>query len=194
MRKPSMTAVKRLFTARFKLGMFDPPEMVPYAQIPIEVNDCQAHRDLALKMAQESIVLLKNADGLLPLSKDIKSIAVIGPNADDPVVLLSNYNGMPSSSVTPLQGIKNKVGATAQVSYAKGCEIRINKTMDLMKRSPLLSKLTSSSPLWVFPNLWRAKKGRRKVSQRVMRSTGDREDISSARCAGSIVESRSRNW
>ncbi|RKY87706.1 glycoside hydrolase family 3 protein, partial [candidate division KSB1 bacterium] len=76
-------AVKRLFTARFRLGMFDPPEMVPYAQIPYEVNDCQEHRELALQAARESIVLLKNENDFLPLDKDLKSIAVIGPNAND---------------------------------------------------------------------------------------------------------------
>jgi beta-glucosidase len=72
-------AVKRLFKARFLLGMFDPPERVPYAQIPYSVNDSPEHRELALQMARESLVLLKNKNGLLPLSKNLKSIAVIGP-------------------------------------------------------------------------------------------------------------------
>jgi len=117
-------AVKRLFTARLKLGMFDPPDRVPWAQIRIEVNDCAEHRALALKMAQESIVLLKNTDGFLPLAKGLKKIAVIGPNADYPLVLLGNYNGFPSSSVTPLAGIKAKVGPETEVAYAKGCTVR----------------------------------------------------------------------
>ncbi len=69
-------------TARFRLGMFDPPEMVPYARIPFSENDSPAHRELALKAARESIVLLKNDNDVLPLKKDIKTIAVIGPNAD----------------------------------------------------------------------------------------------------------------
>ena len=76
------TAVKRLMTARFRLGMFDPPEMVPYARIPFSQNDTAEHRQLALKTARESIVLLKNANNTLPLKKNLKSIAVIGPNAD----------------------------------------------------------------------------------------------------------------
>jgi beta-glucosidase len=83
-------AVRRLFAARIRLGMFDPPQMVPYAQMPYEVNDSPAHRELALQAARESIVLLKNQGNLLPLQDDLRSIAVIGPNADEVEVLLGN--------------------------------------------------------------------------------------------------------
>jgi len=113
-------AVKRLITARFRLGMFDPPEMVPYAQIPFSENDSEAHRTLALRAARESIVLLKNGNNSLPLRKDLKSIAVIGPNADTLESLLGNYNGTPSSYVTPLAGIKALVSPATQVLYAPG--------------------------------------------------------------------------
>jgi beta-glucosidase len=113
-------AVKRLFTARFRLGMFDPPEMVPYAQIPYEVNDSPAHRELALQAARESIVLLKNANGFLPLSKDLESIAVIGPNADVVKVLNGNYSGTASNAVTPLEGIRSKV-SPGKVLHSVGC-------------------------------------------------------------------------
>ncbi len=116
-------SVKRLFTARFQLGMFDPPERVPYAQIPYSVVDCAEHRALALETARESMVLLKN-DGVLPLARDLRSIAVIGPNADDAQVLLGNYHGTPSASVTPLEGIRRKVGEGVEVTYAPGCDIR----------------------------------------------------------------------
>jgi len=114
-------AVSRLFTARFRLGMFDPPGMVPYAQIPHQVNDCQAHRDLALKAARESIVLLKNDGGLLPLRKNLKAVAVIGPNADDHDVLLGNYNGTPSRDVTALEGVRSRVSPDTDVLHARGC-------------------------------------------------------------------------
>jgi beta-glucosidase len=114
------TAVKRLMTARFRLGMFDPPEMVPYARIPFSQNDTPEHRQLALKTARESIVLLKNANNTLPLKKNLKSIAVIGPNADAPEVLWGNYNGRPSVLTTPLNGIKNAVSANTKVVYALG--------------------------------------------------------------------------
>jgi beta-glucosidase len=113
-------SVKRLMSARFRLGMFDPPEMVPYAQIPYSVNASPAHRELSLRAARESIVLLKNQNDILPLKKDIKTIAVIGPNADAPEVLLGNYNGQPTNSVTPLAGIKAKVSPATKVLYALG--------------------------------------------------------------------------
>jgi beta-glucosidase len=116
-------SVTRLFTARFRLGMFDPPEKVPYAQTPYSVNDSPKHRALALRAARESIILLKNENDFLPLSKNLKSIAVIGPNADNVPVLLANYNGTPSEAVTPLVGIKRKVSSSTQVTYAQGCSI-----------------------------------------------------------------------
>jgi beta-glucosidase len=116
-------AVKRLFTARFRLGMFDPDARVPYAAIPIEVNDSAANRALALQAARASIVLLKNESALLPLPKTLRKIAVIGPNADDVQVLLSNYNGTPSYAVTPLAGIRARVGAETEVVYSRGCAV-----------------------------------------------------------------------
>jgi beta-glucosidase len=116
-------SLKRLMTARFRLGMFDPPGMVPYARIPFSENDSPAHRELALKAARESLALLKNENNALPLKKDIKTIAVIGPNADAPETLLGNYNGQPTKSVTPLQGIRNKVSPTTKVLYALGATL-----------------------------------------------------------------------
>ena len=111
-------AVERLFEARFRLGMFDTD--CEYDTIPYEVIECEKHRALNRKMAQESIVLLKN-DGVLPLGKDIKTIAVIGPNADDTSVLLGNYNGTPSRYSTLLRGIQEAFDG--QVYYARGCHI-----------------------------------------------------------------------
>jgi beta-glucosidase len=116
-------SVKRLFTARFRLGMFDPPEQVGYAQIPYEVIDSPAHRELALQAARESVVLLKNEGHLLPLNKDIKSIAVIGPNADDHEMLLGNYSGTPSHAVTFLESIRSKVSPETRIYYARGCSV-----------------------------------------------------------------------
>lgn len=117
-------AVTRLLKTRFKLGMFDPPEHVPYANIPYEVNDSPEHRRLALQAARESIVLLKNEGGLLPLNREeIKSIAVIGPNADSKEILLGNYFGLPSQYVTPLSGIREVAGPGARILYAKGCDL-----------------------------------------------------------------------
>jgi len=116
-------AVTRLFTARFRLGEFDPPELVPYTSIPSSRLDCQEHRDLALTTALKSMVLLKN-NGILPLDiNDVNSIAVIGPNADRCV--FGGYSGTPNIQVNPLEGIQNKVaGQGITVSYAQGCEIQ----------------------------------------------------------------------
>jgi len=113
-------SLKRLFTARFKLGLFDPPEMVPYTQIPMSENDKPEHRELSLKAARESVVLLKNDRNILPLKKDIKTIAVIGPNANVVEVLYGNYNGVSSKPVTPLEGIKNRAPASTKIIYEPG--------------------------------------------------------------------------
>ena len=113
-------SVKRLFTARFRLGMFDPESEVPYSAIPFTENDREENRLLARKVAQQSIVLLKNENSILPLSGKIKSIAVIGPYADKLSVLLGNYHGTASKPVTLLQGIRNKAGKRIPVKYAMG--------------------------------------------------------------------------
>jgi beta-glucosidase len=97
--------LRRLFTARMKLGLFDPPEMVKYAQIPQSELDTPANRALALQAARETMVLLKN-DGILPLKKSVRRIAVVGPLADATAVLYGNYNGTPSYAVTALDGIR----------------------------------------------------------------------------------------
>ena len=112
-------SVERLFMARFRLGMFDPPELVPFSKIPISENDSAEHRRLAREAEREAIVLLKNEGGLLPLKASVRKIAVIGPSADDPVGLLGNYNGISSKQVTPLEGIERQFSA-ADVRYALG--------------------------------------------------------------------------
>jgi beta-glucosidase len=115
-------AVKRLFTARMKLGMFDPPADVPYSSITIADNDTEAHRQLALKAARETLVLLKNSNNLLPLGTKYKNIAVIGPNADSVDPLLGNYNGTPSHPITVLDGIRKRF-QEANVVYATGSSL-----------------------------------------------------------------------
>ncbi len=120
-------AVTRELTARFRLGLFDPPAMVPWSNIRIEQNDTPEHRALALKVAEESIVLLKN-DGLLPLNRSkLKRIAVIGPNADSTNALYGNYNGVASHPVTILEGIRQIAGTAVDVTYARGCPLALKK-------------------------------------------------------------------
>ena len=114
-------SLKRLFSIRFRLGLFDPLDKVPYSNIPISVLECARHQELAKRMAQESIVLLKNRKRLLPLSKDkFKKIVVMGPNANNKDALLGNYNGVPTRMLTPLQAIRERVGDEAEVLFVKG--------------------------------------------------------------------------
>jgi beta-glucosidase len=112
-------SLERLFMARFRLGMFDPPERVPYSKISISENDSRSHREAAREAERKAVVLLKNERSILPLGRSIRKIAVIGPSADDPVALLGNYNGISSKQVTPLEGIERQF-LSAQVRYALG--------------------------------------------------------------------------
>jgi beta-glucosidase len=110
--------------------LFDPPEMVSYAQIPLTENNTPGHEALALKVARESIVLLKN-DGVLPFDRaKIKRIAVIGMNANSLSVLLGNYNGTPSNPVTILDGIKAVAGTNIEIIYEPGCPLALHKKDD----------------------------------------------------------------
>ena len=131
-------SLKRLFTIRFRLGMFDPVSMVKYAQIPITDLESQPHKDLALKMAKESMVLLRNTpasgqkNNVLPLDKSVKHIAVLGPNADNANTQLGNYNGKPSVVTTVLQAIKNKL-SNADIFYSKATEFVSTEPQDFSK-------------------------------------------------------------
>jgi len=136
------TALRRLLTARFKLGMFDPPEMVRWARIPYSMNESPEHAALALEAARKSIVLLKNEGGVLPLPAGVKTIAVIGPNADSVEVMLGNYNGEPSHPVTPLAGIRQKVSPATKVLYARGSDLA--EGMPLFETVPESALFTSN--------------------------------------------------
>jgi beta-glucosidase len=129
-------ALGRLFTARFRLGMFDPPERVPFSKIPYSEVDSAAHRALALEAARKSIVLLKNDRGTLPLADGVRRIAVIGPSADDPVALLGNYNGYSRKQVPPLEGLERRFAGKAQIRYALGATYT-SQTASLISTSAL---------------------------------------------------------
>jgi beta-glucosidase len=118
------TALVRLFTARMRLGMFDPPAMVPYQHIDPRELDSAEHRALALKLANESIVLLKN-DGTLPLRPEIRRIAVVGPLAEQTRVLLGNYNGTPTHSTSVLDALKTEF-PHATITYVPGTQFLRN--------------------------------------------------------------------
>jgi beta-glucosidase len=115
-------AVSRVMRDRFRLGEFDPPDQVPFRQIPMSIICSFAHRQLALQTEREAIVLLANKGNLLPLDRSkIKTIAVIGPHAN--IFTAGGYSGRVTNSVTPLAGIKNRVAPATGVLYEKGCEI-----------------------------------------------------------------------
>lgn len=123
------TACERLFTTRMRLGLFN--EHTVYDDIPYEVNDCAEHAAANLKAAEKCMVLLKN-NGVLPLDKNkIKTIAVIGPNADNQEVLKGNYSGTASRYVTLLEGIQQAVNPDTRVYYSQGCHLFKNRVEEL---------------------------------------------------------------
>ena len=118
------TALVRLFTARIRLGMFDPPSMVPYSRLEESELNSAAHRSLARRLAGEAMVLLKN-DGVLPL-RSVRRIAIVGPLADQTAVLLGNYNGTPTHTVSLLEGMKAEF-PDAQITYVPGTQFLSNR-------------------------------------------------------------------
>lgn len=134
-------AVTRLFVTRMKLGMFDDPEHVPYSNIPYELNSCKEHTDFSVEVAKKTMVLLKNEANLLPLARSkLKSIAVIGPNADSREALLGNYNGTPDQYVTVLDGIRAAVGPDTRVYYSMGCPLYRDKSSFLTQPKDLFGE------------------------------------------------------
>lgn len=139
-------AVQRLMITRMKLGMFDDLDHVPYSKIPYEMNDCTEHKNFSLKVSQKSMVLLKNEGNLLPLKKEkIKSVAVIGPNADSKASLIGNYHGTASRYVTVLEGIEDYVGKNIRVYFAEGCHLFKDKTENLALSSDRIAEAVSAA-------------------------------------------------
>ncbi|MBI9065086.1 MAG: glycoside hydrolase family 3 C-terminal domain-containing protein [Marinilabiliaceae bacterium] len=123
------TALKRLFMARFKLGLFDPISQVPFSELGPKQLETKEHQQLALEVARQSMVLLKNDQNRLPLSTSIKKIAVIGPHANDRQYMMGNYFGTPSYRSTILEGIRETVSKHTQVYYHKGCNLADNSIL-----------------------------------------------------------------
>ena len=171
-------SAERLFVTRMKLGMFDPQEHVAYAQIPYSVNDSEAHKTLALEAARQSMVLLKNDDNLLPLDKtELKSIAVIGPNADWPEVLLGNYNGTPSSVVTPLEAIRAAVSPETTVTYAPGCSIARMDRRSISKAVKAASEADVAIVIIGLSQEMEGEEGQEEGLPKGSKSKGDRTEI-----------------
>lgn len=134
-------AVERLFTTRMKLGLFDDQEKVPYNVINYEVVDCKKHQELNEKAARKSVVLLKNKDNFLPLNKkEIKTIGVIGPNANSRNALVGNYEGTASEYITVLEGIQRYVGDDVRVLYSEGCHLYKDRTSVLAQENDRIAE------------------------------------------------------
>jgi beta-glucosidase len=145
-------SLRRLFEIRFRLGMFDPVEKVPYSRIDSKALEAKAHKDLALKMSRQSIVLLKN-DGILPLKKEkLKKVALLGPNINNTEVQLGNYNGFPSRIITPLDGLKDELGERVQIyadtiiGYYGDTPSSFASTLDKIKDVDLIIYVGGISP------------------------------------------------
>ncbi|MBE6071596.1 MAG: glycoside hydrolase family 3 protein [Clostridium butyricum] len=135
------TAAERLMATRIRLGMFD--DNCKYNQIPYEVNDCKEHNELSLEAARKSMVLLRN-DGILPIDKSkLKTIAVIGPNADSQIMLKGNYSGTASKYTTILEGIQKSVEDYTRVYYAEGCHLYKDRVEELALASDRISEAVS---------------------------------------------------
>ncbi len=142
-------SLRRILRGWFELGMLDPVERVPWSKLSPDIVDSEAHRQLALRVARESMTLLKNNNGLLPLSKDLKKVAVIGANAADSAMLWGNYNGFPSSTVTILDGIRAKL-PDAEIMYERGCDLvepmRTSDNHTLVDGKAMMSHSETSIP------------------------------------------------
>lgn len=135
-------AVKRLFTTRMKLGLFDPQEKVPFHAIDYCVVDCDKHKKLNEEAARKSAVLLKNTEGLLPLDKNAyKTIGVVGPNANNRKALVGNYEGTASEYITILEGIQRYVGEDTRVLYSAGCHLCRDRMQVLAQANDRMSEV-----------------------------------------------------
>lgn len=136
------TAVTRLLTTRMKLGLFDEPEKVPYNTINYDVVDCKKHQQMNEEAARKSVVLLKNENHMLPLNiGEIKTIGVIGPNANNRKALVGNYEGTASEFITILEGIQRYVGDDVRVMFSEGCHLCKNKTQVLADENDRMSEV-----------------------------------------------------
>ncbi|PYG84836.1 beta-glucosidase [Ruminiclostridium sufflavum DSM 19573] len=139
-------SVSRLMMTRMRLGMFDSNEKIPYASIPYSVVDCEEHNEFALKVSKESLVLLKNDNNILPIDKNsLKSIAVIGPNADSRNALIGNYFGTASRYITVLEGIRESVPETVRINYSQGCHLYKDQVEGLARPNDRIAEAISAA-------------------------------------------------
>jgi beta-glucosidase len=145
-------AVRRLFVARVRLGMFDPEEQVRYASMSPDVVRCEAHRGLALRMARESMVLLKNEAGLLPLPKTLRHVLVVGPNAQNIEALYANYNGLAPQMATAFDGILDRISVGTGIDFCKGCDLHRDEPIQQKEIAWYLQKKDPEAIIAVLGN------------------------------------------
>ncbi len=149
----------------------------PNAQIPIEVVGSPANHALALEVARQSLVLLKNEGNLLPLNKDLKQVAVIGPNADDELVLRGNYYGTPTQSVTVLEGIRSILPGQTEVAYEPGCDILGTDKKGIKAAVKLARKADLAIVVLGLSQLVEGEEGQQEGVAEGLQSNGDRADL-----------------
>ena len=149
-----------LLRTRFKLGLFDPPGSNPYDRIPESVINSPEHRSLARKVAERSIVLLKN-DGVLPLANGLKKYYVTGPTASSVDVLLGNYYGVNDRLVTILEGLAGQVQAGSQMTYRQGVLLDRENVNPIDWASGEAKTADATIVCWGFPVCWKVKRGNR---------------------------------
>lgn len=140
--------VLRLLMARFELGEFDDPALVPWSKIPVSELSCNEHKQLSLEMSRQTMVLLQNKNNVLPLKKSIKKVAVIGPNADNKPLMWGNYNGTPNETVTILDGIKSKLDSK-KIIYTPCCDLIEDKVTET-----LLSNCSADGKQGIKATFW----------------------------------------
>ncbi|HXK66332.1 MAG TPA: glycoside hydrolase family 3 N-terminal domain-containing protein, partial [Spirochaetota bacterium] len=147
-------SLSRVLRGRFELGDFDPDSLVPWTKIPFSIINNEQHRQLALEMGRQSIVLLQNKNNILPLNKSaVKKIAVIGPNANDAVMLWGNYNGTPIRTITILDGITSKL-SSEKILYDKACDLVEDKvTQSYISRARFENKTGFKATYWNSRNM-----------------------------------------
>jgi beta-glucosidase len=178
-------SLMRVLTGRFDLGEMDDDVIVPWAQIPPSILNNEEHRQLALDMARETMTLLLNKNNVLPLSKSVKKIAVIGPNANDKPVLWGNYNGTPVRTISILDGIKTKL-ADEKILYDKGCDLVEDKvTQSYFEQCSFNGKQGFKATYWNNPD----REGKIVITQQItnpikMTTAGQHEFASGVKLEG----------
>ncbi len=172
-------SLMRVLTGRFDLGEMDDDAIVPWAQISPSILNNVEHRQLALDMARETMTLLQNKGGILPLSRSLENIAVIGPNANDEKMLWGNYNGTPVRTISILEGVKTKVPAE-KILYDKGCDLVEDKvTQSYLDQCSFEGKKGFKATYWNTPDRSGKIVATQQIDQPIKKTTAGQHEFAS---------------